>query len=119
LEVEAHSRKCLTVKWHPAAENVFATHSVDKTVKLWDLDNPDDPACTFTDLPDYLTSIDWSHDGKMIGGMAKNKHFVAADPRTQSAAFKFPSHPGPKQQRCAWIDSETVVTSGFDKEANR
>ena len=37
LELEAHSRKCISVQWHAAAENLLATHSIDKTIKIWDI----------------------------------------------------------------------------------
>lgn len=119
LEIEAHARKCLGVKWHRAAENLIATHSIDKTIKLFDVDSPDEPAACFTDLKDFCTQIEWSPDGKMIGGVTKGKSFIAADPRTESLAYSFAIHKGPKQQRCSWVDDYTVVTSGFDSEAQR
>ena len=31
LELDAHSRKCISVQWHAAAENLLATHSIDQT----------------------------------------------------------------------------------------
>ena len=70
LELEAHSRKCISVQWHAAAENLLATHSIDKTIKIWDIneDRCDDPQITFTDMPDFCTSIRWSPDGKMLAG---------------------------------------------------
>ena len=37
LELDAHSRKCLSVQWHEGCENLLATHSMDKTVKVWDI----------------------------------------------------------------------------------
>ena len=83
LELEAHSRKCISVQWHEAADNLLATHSIDKTVKIWDIDEDrnDEPIITFTDMPDYATSIRWSPDGKMLAGMVKNKSMVIFDPR--------------------------------------
>ena len=83
LELEAHARKCISVQWHEAAENLLATHSVDKTVKVWDIneDRCDDAMITFTDMPDYATSVRWSPDGKMLGAMIKNKSMAVFDPR--------------------------------------
>ena len=37
LELDAHNRKCISVQWHAAADNLLATHSIDNTVKIWDI----------------------------------------------------------------------------------
>ena len=98
LELDAHPRKCLSVQWHEACENLLATHSVDKTIKVWDIheDRADEAAITFTDMPDFTTSIRWSPDGKMIAGMCKNKSMVLFDPRLEASAVKTASHQGPR-----------------------
>ena len=121
LELDAHSRKCISVQWHAAAENLLATHSIDKTIKIWDIneDRCDDAMITFTDMPDYCTSIRWSPDGKMLAGEVKNKTMVIFDPRQESSVIKSPGHVGPRQQRLQWADNETLITSGFDREAKR
>ena len=121
LELDAHARKCLSVQWHEAAENLLATHSIDKTVKIWDIDEArcDEPLITFTDMPDYATSIRWSPDGAKICGMLKNKSMVVMDPRQEASVMKAASHVGPRLQRVQWADDTTLITSGFDKEAKR
>ena len=121
LELEAHSRKCVSVQWHTAAENLLATHSIDKTIKIWDIneDRCDDAMITFTDMPDQATSIRWSPDGKMLAGIIKNKSMVIFDPRQESSVVKAAAHVGPRQQRLQWADDETLITSGFDREAKR
>jgi len=37
LTLDAHARKCISVRWHSAAESLLATHSIDKTIKIWDI----------------------------------------------------------------------------------
>lgn len=100
---------------------MLATHSIDKTIKIWDIneDRCDEAVLTFTDMPDTCTSIRWSPDGKMLAGMVKNKTMLVLDPRQESSVVKCPSHPGPRQQRVQWADDQTLITSGFDREANR
>ena len=98
LEIEAHSRKCISVQWHEAAENLLATHSIDKTIKIWDIheDRCDEPMQTFTDLKDYATSIRWSPDGSKLVSMIKNKQMIIFDPRQESSAVKASGHLGPR-----------------------
>ena len=82
IEIDAHEgRKCISAQWHVAADNLIATHSIDKTIKIWDINDSDEDHYTFTDMPDFCTSIRWSPDGKMLAGMVKNKTMVFCDPR--------------------------------------
>jgi len=74
---------------------------------------------TFTDMPDYATSIRWSPDGKMLACEVKNKTMVMFDPRQEASVVKCAGHSGPRQQRLEWADNETLLTSGFDREAKR
>ena len=121
MDIEAHPRKTLSVQWHAAAENVLATHSIDKTIKLWDIneDRADDPIITFTDMPDTCTSLRWSPSGSMIGAMVKNKSQLYVDPRQPDSCIKAAAHAGPRQQRMAWVDDQTILTAGFDSSAQR
>jgi len=122
LEIEAHPRKCMSVRWHTSVENLVATHAIDKTVKIWDIneDKYDDPVCTFQNFGnDYATSIRWSPDGKMIAAICKQKQMFLFDPRAQDSAMNTATHAGPKQQRIDWADDNTIVTTGFSKEVVR
>ena len=75
LEIEAHARKCISVQWHAAAENLLATHSIDKTIKIWDIneDRCDDPQIVYSNLTEVVTSVRWSPDGSKLAAMVKNK----------------------------------------------
>ena len=95
----AHDQKCISVQWHAAAENLVATHSNDRTVKIWDIDEErcNEAQMTFTDMPDFCTSIRWSPDGKMLAGQVKNKTMVFFDPRLESSVINSKGHAGPRQ----------------------
>lgn len=41
------------------------------------------------------------------------------DPRVESSVMIAASHQGPRAQKIAWIDNNTVVTAGFNPNANR
>ena len=86
LELDAHSRKCISVQWHSAAENLVATHSIDKTIKIWDIneDRSDEAIFVFSDIPDVATQVRWSPDGRKLAAMCKNKTMIVYDPRQAS-----------------------------------
>jgi|Transcript_21649 WD40 repeat protein len=85
MTLDAHPRKTLQVRWHTSVENVMATCSVDKTIKIWDIneDRADEPVFTYMDLSDMATSLRWNPDGKTLASVCKNKSVVIVDPRTQ------------------------------------
>ena len=121
MELEAHSRKCLNVRWHRSVESLLATCSIDKTVKIWDIneDRADEPAFTFAELADYATSVRWSPNGKLIASTTKDKKLVVIDPRQAQIIGGNACHAGPRQQRLEWSDDDTIITTGFDREAQR
>ena len=55
----------------------------------------------------------------MLAGMIKNKSMLFFDPRQEASVVKADAHPGPRQQRVQWADDETLITTGFDREAKR
>ena len=109
------------MQWHHSVSELLATNSIDKTVKIWDIneDRCDEPIITFTDIPDVPNCIRWSPDGKMIAGMVKNKSMVIFDPRQESSVIKAAGHAGPRQHRVRWTDDQTLLTTGFDQAAKR
>lgn len=121
LELDAHHRKCLSIQWHAAADNLLSTSAVDKTVKIWDINEGrnEEAVITFTDMPDFATSTRWSPDGKMLGVCCKNKSLAVFDPRQEASIVKAGGHEGPRQQRMAWVDDSTLLTTGFDATAKR
>ena len=83
MEIEAHPRRCQGIQWHAAAENLICTHSVDTSLKIWDIneDRSEEPVFTYANEGTSITQARWSPLGKMIGGMRKNKTLVIVDPR--------------------------------------
>ena len=90
MELEAHQRKCISIQWYKAEEELVTTHFIDKTVKIWDINEGrnDDSVITFTDMPYQVKFILRSPDGKMTAGMIKNKSMVIFDPRQEALKVK-------------------------------
>jgi len=98
MELDAHSRKCLNVRWHRSVESLLATCSIDKTVKIWDIneDRADDAVITFDEMTDYATSVRWSPNGKLLGTTTKDKKLCIFDPRRKEVVGSNPCHAGPR-----------------------
>ena len=75
--------------------------------------NTGDCAATFADLDETCTAIRWSPLGDLLGCMVKKNKMAIYDPRSADSVVIADSHKGPRQQKIAWIDNETFVTSGF------
>lgn len=69
ISYDVHDRKVTHLCCHPNTAHLFATSSLDKTVKIWDsrkLDNKKlEPLCTATH-GQSVTSVDWSPSGNKI-----------------------------------------------------
>jgi coronin-1B/1C/6 len=119
VELSGHAKKVGIVKWHPSAEGVLATSSIDKTVKIWNVETGQE---TFSvdDFPDYPTSLCWSYDGGMMAATTKAKQVSLIDPREQAIMSTSSSHPGAKSQRCLWLGNKNLLfTFGFSKQSGR
>lgn len=113
MEFDDHAKKCKAIQWHPIAEHVLASYAEDSTVRVWDV-NTGDCAITFTDVDETALAMRWSPVGDKIGCMIKKNTMAIFDPRVANSVMRAASHQGPRAQKIAWIDNETIVTSGFN-----
>merc|ERR1719410_1508227 len=60
--LEGHEKRAHLLKWHPTANNIVASSSWDKSVKLWNVATQD---CvqTYSNLEDVAYSMAWNADG--------------------------------------------------------
>ena len=62
----------------------------------------------------------WSPSGNRIATATKIGQMVVVDPRTQGTIQQNQKiHIGMKASKLAWVDEQYIVTSGFDKGAQR
>ncbi len=119
VTLSGHAKKVGITRWHPSAEGVLATSSIDKTVKIWNIETGQE---TFSvdDFPDYPTSMCWSYDGGIMAATTKHKEISLIDPREAAIMSTTASHPGAKSQRCCWLGSKNLIFSfGFSKQSGR
>ena len=73
----------------------------------------------FEPLPNLATAMRWSPLGNRIATTCKGGSLIVHDPRQVEAALTGTAHGGPKAQKVAWVDNDTLITSGFSKTAER
>ncbi|CAG9574622.1 conserved hypothetical protein [Leishmania major strain Friedlin] len=58
LKADSHTEAVLSVKWNTVAQNIFASGSADRTIKLWDLNQGGVCLGTYSE-PEKVQSLDW------------------------------------------------------------
>ncbi|SCV02660.1 LAMI_0H01662g1_1 [Lachancea mirantina] len=113
-----HNRKVGHVLFHPTAKNVLASSSLDRTVKIWDIDTGE---CLFTlQHPDMVTSMSFSYNGDHLVTVSRDKKLRVWDVRKEAVVSEGPAHTGAKNQRVVWLgNSDRIATTGFSKLSDR
>lgn len=116
--LSGHSRKVGHLLFHPLAENILASSSLDYTVKIWDISQEE---VKFTlKHPDMVTSMSFSYDGKHLVTVSRDKKLRVWDVRAEKIVSEGPAHSGAKNQRVVWLgDTDKVATTGFSRLSDR
>ncbi|KDQ06625.1 hypothetical protein BOTBODRAFT_181389 [Botryobasidium botryosum FD-172 SS1] len=114
-------RKVGQVAFHPTASHVLASASGDYLVKLWDLENADDPRVTFTGHTDTVQSFAFNSTGTLLVTTCRDRKVRIFDPRTGGDAVRVAEgHGGIKGARIAWMGNhDRFATTGFSKMSDR
>ena len=115
---EGHSKKVGILQWHPSAEHVLASASVDHTVRLWDIEKGE--RASISGHTDQITSVNWNLDGSLLQTTSKDKKLRIFDPRTGECINAVQAHEGTKSCRSIWAKRRNqIVTTGFSKKLDR
>lgn len=116
--LSGHSRKVGHVLFHPIAQNVLASSSLDYTVKLWDVESGKN--LITLKHPDMVTSMSFSYDGNHLATVARDKKLRVWDVRAEKVVSEGHAHNGAKNQRVVWLgNSDRIATTGFSKLSDR
>lgn len=116
--LQGHGRKVNFVEYHPTAEHILASASMDATVKVWDVEKQKE-ALSIT-APEAYFSLEWNHNGSLIGVATRDKTARIGDPRAQKWTEDFASHDGPKAHKFCWLGTTGLaLTCGFSKTYER
>jgi len=114
--MKSHTKRVVSVDFHPLAKNVLITSDAGKDVKVWDLDAGQ---ATLT-LPQahkaQVSSVSWNRDGSLMTTAAKDKFVRIFDPRSNSLVAEAADHQGAKAGRAVWLTKlDKIFTCGFTK----
>jgi len=119
VKLEGHGKKVHLLKWHPSANNVVATTSWDKCVKLWDVATSE-CMTSWEDLGDIALSMEWNKNGSQLAMTTKSREMVGVDPRSPDSSFKFSAFEGTKSSKVFWVPGlNWIGATGFNKQARR
>lgn len=110
-----HTKKVLQVLYHPVAKDILASTSMDKTVKIWNVNTGE--AIYSLEHPDWVTSISFNYNGKYLATCCKDKklRIYSFEKEGEPELIKtFATHPSPKNSKCCFIGMNEVMTVGFN-----
>ena len=116
--LSGHTRKVGHVLFHPVAQNIFASSSLDYTVRIWNLETGE----TVYTLkhPDMVISMSFSYNGSYLATISRDKKLRVWDIRAEKIVSEGPAHSGAKNQRVCWLgNSDRLVTTGFSRLSDR
>ena len=77
---EGHTKKITLVEFNPSANNILATGSFDKTVKIWNIES-NHLFADYKGCGDNIFSLKWNGDGSRVAVTSKDKKLHIFDPR--------------------------------------
>lgn len=117
-----HSKRILFTEFHPTASNVLASASStnQNEIKIWDITTGEAVLNLGDDIHGKLiTDLKWNLDGSLLTTSCKDKKVRFVDPRTQEVVQKFKAHDSLRSSKLCWLDTETLLTTGFNTMGKR
>jgi coronin-1B/1C/6 len=118
--LSGHNRKVGTTDFHPTANNILATSSMDFSVKIWDIEKGEEAYSISASATGIIQSLAWNYNGSLLAQVSKDKKLRVIDPRQSKITQETTGHEGVKGARCVWLGKkELIFTVGFSKGNQR
>ncbi|XP_029668166.1 coronin-7 isoform X2 [Formica exsecta] len=106
-------RRVEAVCWHPSAEHLLTTASFTN-LSLWDVLSQQE-LFSNSDHTEVIQSVSWKQDGIVLATSCKDKQLRIIDPRASACIVNScSSHQSIKDSRIVWLNSDRILTTGFD-----
>jgi coronin-1B/1C/6 len=116
--LKGHTRKVGKVQFHPCAENVVASSSLDYSVKIWNLETGKDEITL--QHKDLVTSFAFNYNGSLLATTSRDKKLRVWDVRSGEVISEGPGHTGAKPSRVTWVgNTDRIITTGFSRLSDR
>jgi coronin-1B/1C/6 len=116
--LSGHTRKVGHVQFHPCAQDIIASSSMDYSVKLWNL-NTGEPLITLKHK-DLVTCFAFNYNGSKLATTSRDKKLRIWDIRSGKVISEGPGHTGAKPSRVVWLgNTDRVLTTGFSRLSDR
>lgn len=116
--LSGHTRKVGHVQFHPCAENVLASSSLDYTVKIWNVETGKDEITL--QHKDLVTSFAFNYNGSLLATTSRDKKLRIWDIRKGKIISEGPGHTGAKSSRVVWLgNTDRILTTGFSRLSDR
>ncbi|XP_024890545.1 coronin-7 isoform X3 [Temnothorax curvispinosus] len=107
-------RRVEAVCWHPSAEHLLTTASFTN-LSLWDVLSQQELFSNNSDHTEVIQSVSWKEDGTVLATCCKDKQLRIIDPRASPCIVNScSSHQSIKDSRIVWLNSDRILTTGFD-----
>jgi coronin-1B/1C/6 len=112
-----HSKKVGLLNFHPTVAELVASSGADNNVFIWNIINSQ--SLTKLSLADTIMSIDWNHNGSLLGLTTKEKLVHVADPRNGKIELSAKAHDSSKSQKMAFLNQDYLFSCGFNRSNER
>ncbi|GBE89403.1 Coronin-like protein [Sparassis crispa] len=108
--LDVSPRRVGQVLFHPTANNVLASTTGDHIVKLWDLENPENPRSVLSGHGDAIQSLAFNPAGNLLVTTCRDRKLRLFDPRAGGEAGA----------RVTWMgERDSIATTGFSRMSDR
>ena len=110
---QKHTRKVPHVTFNPVAADVICSGAFQGEIHVWNVLKDE----TYIELKadDTPTTVQWNHNGTLIGATTKNKFMNVFDPRTNKMIFKHQINEKIHSAKFAWLDNDSFVTTSWNQ----
>lgn len=113
-----HTRKVGKILYHPTAQNILVSSSLDYSVKVWNLETGKDVITL--QHKDLVTSFSFNYDGLLLATTSRDKILRIWDIRSGKVISEGPGHTGAKPSRICWLgNTDRILTTGFSRLSDR
>jgi coronin-1B/1C/6 len=118
--MEGHSKKVVLCAWNPTANNILASASFDRTVKVWNIETAA-MTSNFSDFGETIFSLEWNGNGSLLATTSKDMVLRIWDPRNPDPVQSIENvFEGKKASKLFWCPRHNWIgATGFNRTSKQ